>query len=109
MVAFYDIAQRRQEIGVRKALGATGADVVRMILYEGLTPTAIGLVGGVLRRSADDQGNGKRAVRCDPARSRRVLRSATPALTRRMRCLPDPCPPRRSRGSVTCPESGMIR
>lgn len=44
----YDIAQRRQEIGVRKALGATGSDVVRMILREGLTPTGIGLVCGVL-------------------------------------------------------------
>ena len=44
----YDIAQRRREIGVRTALGATRGDVVRLILREGLTPTGIGLAAGVL-------------------------------------------------------------
>ena len=44
----YDIAQRRREIGVRQALGATRGDVVRMILREGLTATGVGLAGGML-------------------------------------------------------------
>ena len=44
----YDIAQRRRELGVRTALGATGGDIVRMILREGLAPTGVGLVAGVL-------------------------------------------------------------
>ena len=44
----YDIAQRRSEIGVRRALGATGGDIVRMVLREGLATTTIGLAGGMV-------------------------------------------------------------
>ena len=44
----YDIAQRRREIGVRTALGATRGHVVRMILREGLTATGAGIAAGVL-------------------------------------------------------------
>jgi putative ABC transport system permease protein len=48
----YDIAQRRREIGVRAALGATRGDVVRLILREGLTATGLGLGAGVLLAAA---------------------------------------------------------
>jgi putative ABC transport system permease protein len=45
----YSIAARTQEIGLRIAVGAQGADIVRMIIGEGLTLSltgaAIGLVG----------------------------------------------------------------
>jgi len=45
------VAQERQEIGVRLALGADGAAIARMILGRGsrllLTGTAIGLVGSM--------------------------------------------------------------
>jgi predicted permease len=48
----YSVAQRSREIGIRMAIGATGAQVVRMIMRQGLTlvliGTAIGLVGAVL-------------------------------------------------------------
>lgn len=42
------VAQRRQEIGVRMALGATPADVRWMALREGLTPALAGLAAGLL-------------------------------------------------------------
>jgi ABC-type antimicrobial peptide transport system permease subunit len=43
----YGVQQRRQEIGVRLTLGATGARVLAMILGEGLGMTAAGVVIGL--------------------------------------------------------------
>lgn len=44
----YTVSQRRGELGVRTALGATGADLVRMVMAEGLRMTAIGAVIGLV-------------------------------------------------------------
>ena len=46
-IVSYSVAQRQQEIGVRVALGAQRADVVRPILREGLVLTAAGLAFGL--------------------------------------------------------------
>ncbi len=42
------VAERRQEISVRIALGASMADVVRLVTRQGITPALVGLSVGVL-------------------------------------------------------------
>jgi predicted permease len=46
-VLSYSVAQRTREIGVRIALGADRGDVLRLVLRQAGTFTAIGVVGGI--------------------------------------------------------------
>ena len=45
-VLAYGVAQRRREIGIRLALGSTGAEVFALVLREGVKIVAIGLALG---------------------------------------------------------------
>ena len=47
-VVFHSIKQRTREIGIRIALGARPAQVRRLVLAEGLRPTAVGIGAGLL-------------------------------------------------------------
>jgi predicted permease len=47
-VLSYLVTERRREIGIRVALGATAGGIVRMVLRQGLTISGIGVIVGVL-------------------------------------------------------------
>jgi putative ABC transport system permease protein len=46
-VVSYSVASRTNEMGIRMALGARGADILRMILGQALGPIAVGFCGGL--------------------------------------------------------------
>ena len=46
-VVAFSVNQRRAELGLRIALGADPADVLRLVLREGMMPVAAGIVAGV--------------------------------------------------------------
>jgi predicted permease len=52
----YSVARRTREIGIRMAIGANHASVVRMILRQGLALVLIGLSIGLLTSLAAEQG-----------------------------------------------------
>jgi ABC-type antimicrobial peptide transport system permease subunit len=46
-VLSYMVTERRREIGIRMALGADRASVLRMVLRQGLMLTVVGIAGGL--------------------------------------------------------------
>jgi putative ABC transport system permease protein len=47
-VLSYSVRRRVREIGIRLALGATLRDVLRMVVFEGMRPTLLGLAIGAV-------------------------------------------------------------
>lgn len=47
----FTIAQREQEFGIRLALGAGRGDILRLVLRQGITLTAMGIVAGLIAAS----------------------------------------------------------
>jgi putative ABC transport system permease protein len=47
-VVSYAVARRRAELGIRMALGASRADLLRMVLGQGMMPVVAGLAAGAL-------------------------------------------------------------
>lgn len=46
-VVSYGVARRRNELGIRMALGAESSDVRRMVLRQGMTPVLLGSLAGL--------------------------------------------------------------
>ncbi len=47
-VITYSVSQRTQELGIRLALGATGRDILKQVMSEGMKPVVLGLSIGLI-------------------------------------------------------------
>ena len=57
-VTAYSVTRRRREIGIRVALGARSADILRLVMKEGLVLISVGSAIGLLAARAGIRGLG---------------------------------------------------
>ena len=78
-VMAYAVSQRTQEIGVRIALGASRADVVRMVVAQGARLAAAGIVIGLVGAAAATRALQSLLFETERSRSVDLRRGAAPA------------------------------
>jgi putative ABC transport system permease protein len=66
-VVTYSVARREREMGIRMALGATAADIRRLVFEEGLKPAAIGAAAGLAVSVALGQAMASLLFNVEPA------------------------------------------
>ena len=54
-VIAHSVGQRTQEVGVRIAIGATARDIRALVFREGMTPVALGMMGGLAASAASNR------------------------------------------------------
>ena len=102
----YTVAQRSREIGVRTALGATRADIVRLVIGQAAGMTVVGVIAGLAGlRVEQNDGNG--ALRNRRSRPRELSGDAGVADAGRVGCLLRAGETCRVHRSVAGPSSGV--
>ena len=91
-VISYMTVRRRQEIAIRRALGARRSTIVSLILSETALTLAVGIPLGAAASAAAVRGAGRTAVRPVAARSADVHRVGGAACRSRHTCQRDPGP-----------------
>ena len=98
-VMSYSVSWRTHEIGIRMALGAKRADVLRLVVRQGMSMTFIGLVLGLIGAFFMSRVLVGFALRCIGQRSADVRGRIDRVAGNSAACVSDPSTPRDTRRS----------